>query len=90
VALLCAAAMVFSGCADGSPTEATDPAEHLAVAAPASRHVLVATAAELQAFGEAVEDMRSRVLPTLAAAARPAATARPAPRAHSARGVSTP
>jgi hypothetical protein len=38
----------------------------LAAAAPASRHVLVATAAELQALGEAVDDMRSRVLPTLA------------------------
>jgi hypothetical protein len=64
--LLCAAAMVFTGCAEGSPTEAANPAEELSVGTAAPRHMLVASAAELQAFGEAVDDMRSRVLPTLA------------------------
>jgi hypothetical protein len=73
--LLCAAAMVFAGCADGSPTEANPPAGELTVGATAPRYVLVATAAELQAFGEAVDDMRLRVLPTLAEVPRSAGVA---------------
>jgi hypothetical protein len=73
--LLCAAAMILAGCWDGSPTEATNPPEELTAGTPASRYVLVVTAAELQTIGAAVDDMRSRVLPTLAEAPESAGVA---------------